>query len=477
MWKDDTMPVMSDDTANEKQLHLYNTMGREKQPFSTDNDTKEVGMYNCGPTVYDYQHIGNLRAYVFADILRRTLEAEGYDVKQIINITDVGHLVSDGDTGQDKMTKGLKEEGLPITLSAMRELGEKYANIFKNDLVKLNIKKPHAFPKASEYIDEDIALVEILEAKGFTYKTDDGLYFDTSKLDDYGKLTGSKLEDADLEERVENEQKKNPRDFALWKFDNKLGWDSPWGQGFPGWHIECSVMSMQHLGQTFDIHTGGIDHIAVHHTNEIAQSEAATGEEMARFWLHNDFINIEEEKISKSIGNTIYLKDIESQGYSPLAYRYLLLGARYRTKMNFTWEALAGANQALQKIHAFMREVTKRGEMSEKYRTAFVDALHDDLNTPQAVAVIWKLLDDDAVSKEDKAATIATFDEVLALDLTFPPEIIIPDVVKNLAERRQRAREDKDFDTADELREEIHEHGYEMNDADNGYKIEPIQPN
>lgn len=466
---------MIKDETNQNPLRLYNTLSREKEVFSTP-DSNEVGMYNCGPTVYDYQHIGNLRSYVFADILRRTLEASGYNVKQIINITDVGHLVSDGDTGQDKMTKGLKKERLPITLAAMQELGDKFANIFKADLEKLNIKKPHAFPKASEYIDEDIALVEILEAKGFGYKTDDGLYFDTSKLDDYGKLAGDNLDDQHLEQRVENDQKKNPRDFALWKFDNKLGWASPWGQGFPGWHIECSVMSMQHLGQSFDIHTGGIDHIAVHHTNEIAQSEAATGKKMARFWLHNDFINIDEEKISKSIGNTIYLKDIEAQGYSPLAYRYLLLGARYRTKMNFTWDALVGANQALQKLHAFMRGASERGEVLEKYNTAFINALHDDLNTPQAVAVIWQLLDDDAINDADKAATIATFDEILGLSLANPPEISIPEDVKNLAEARLKARKDDDFDTADKLREEIEDNGYIMKDTDDGYEIEPMQP-
>lgn len=434
-------------------------------------------MYNCGPTVYDRQHIGNLRAFVFTDILRRTLEANDYTVKQVVNITDVGHLVSDGDTGQDKMTKGLKKEGLPITLSAMRELGEKYAGIFKSDLKKLNIKTPDAFPRASDYIDEDIALVEILEAKGFTYKTDDGIYFDTSKLDDYGKLTGSKLEDDDLEERVENDQKKNPRDFALWKFDNKLGWDSPWGQGFPGWHIECSVMSMQHLGQTFDIHTGGIEHINVHHTNEIAQSEAATGQEMARFWLHNDHLAINDEKISKSIGNTLYLDDIENQGYPSLAYRYLLLSARYRTKMNFTWDALAGANQALQKLYTFMRQHDHTaGEVDNTYRDTFTAAMRDDLNTPQAVAVIWQLLDNDSVDTDDKAATIATFDEVLGLSLANPPQFSIPVNIKELAEKRQEAREDNDFETADKLRQEIQDRGYSLKDGDDGYEIQPLLP-
>ncbi|MEX2368801.1 MAG: cysteine--tRNA ligase, partial [Candidatus Paceibacterota bacterium] len=336
-------------------LRLFNTMSREKEVFVPVDPGQPVRMYNCGPTVYNFAHIGNLRAFVFADTLRRTLEANGYEVKQVINITDVGHLVSDGDEGQDKMTKGLEREGLPITLAAMQQLGEKFFTAFKGDLEKLHIKKPSYFPKASEHIKEDIALIEILESKGFTYKTADGIYFATDNLSDYGKLAGKQLTEDDNQARVENDEKKNPRDFALWKFNNRLGWKSPWGQGFPGWHIECSVMSMQYLGESFDIHTGGIDHITVHHTNEIAQSESATGKPMARFWLHNAFLTIEDEKISKSLGNDLYLSSIEKQGYSPLTYRYLLLSARYRTQINFSWQALDSANQALQKLYIFMR--------------------------------------------------------------------------------------------------------------------------
>lgn len=458
----------------ESQLQLYNTMTRTTEVFESLSSDNTVGMYNCGPTVYDYQHIGNLRAYVFADILRRTLEANGFTVKQIINITDVGHLVSDGDTGQDKMTKGLKREGLPVSLAGMKKLGEKYTAIFKEDLDKLNIKKPTAFPKASAYIKEDIALIEILENKGFTYKTDDGVYFNTSLLDDYGKLTGGQLKDDDQEHRVRNDQKQNPRDFALWKFDNKLGWNSPWGQGFPGWHIECSVMSMQHLGESFDIHTGGIDHINVHHTNEIAQSEAATGQEMARFWLHNNFINIEDEKISKSIGNTIFLSDFKKQGYSPLAYRYLLLSARYRTKMDFSWESVDSSNTALNKLYTFMREHDyTTGEKLTKYWEHFMVAMNDDLNTPQAVALIWQLLDDENVSNVDKAATIAAFDEVLGLNLASPPTIRIPDEIKKLASDREEARKNENFERADKLRLDIENQGWQIKDNDDGYTIIP----
>jgi cysteinyl-tRNA synthetase len=455
-------------------LHLHNTMTRSKEPFKTISGDKDVGMYNCGPTVYNYQHIGNLRSYVFADILRRTLEADGYNVKQVINITDVGHLVSDGDTGQDKMTKGLHREGLPVTLDGMKQLGNKYAEVFKADLEKLHIQKPAAFPKASDYIKEDIAFVEILENKEFTYNTDDGVYFDTSKLDNYGKLSGDAVDDDELQQRVENNQKRNPRDFALWKFDNKLGWDSPWGQGFPGWHIECSVMGMQHLGESFDIHTGGIDHINVHHTNEIAQSESATGKDMARFWLHNNFINIEGEKISKSIGNTVYLGDLVDQGYDPLSYRYLLLSARYRTKMSFSWESLDSAQNALQRLYNFMRNHPDQGgDVVASYCDNFMSAMHDDLNTPEALSVVWKLLDDKDINNADKVSTLLELDTILGLGLSSPPEINIPETVLVLAAKRQQARENNDYEKADEIRKEITAAGYTVNDTGDGYEVIP----
>jgi len=457
---------------NKEELRLFNTMTRSKEIFSPQDEDQPVRMYNCGPTVYDYQHIGNLRAYIFVDILRRTLEANGYSVTQVINITDVGHLVSDGDTGADKMTKGLEAADLPITLSAMQELGEKYAKLFKADLKELNVTEPEYFPKASEHIDEDIALIEILETKGFTYEIDDGVYFNTDQLSDYGKLAGG-LSD-DTRERVDNKEKRNPRDFALWKFDNRLGWKSPWGQGFPGWHIECSVMSMQYLGESFDIHTGGIDHIPVHHSNEIAQSEAATGQPMANFWLHNDFITIEDEKISKSIGNTLYLKTLKKHGYAPLAYRYLLLSARYRTKMNFSFEALDGAGSALARLYTFMRRANSaQGDVLADYVSDFMAALNNDLNTPVALAVMWELFDDDNSDDNDKAATIALFDQVLGLDLASPPIIDIPESVKKLVDRREKARENQDFEAADELRQEIAEAGFSVQDTDDGAEIIP----
>jgi cysteinyl-tRNA synthetase len=358
----------------------------------------------------------------------------------------------------------------------MVQLGEKYTEVFKDDLKKLNIKKPEAFPKASDYIKEDIALVEILETKGFTYNTDDGIYFDTSKLKDYGKLTGNQVDDEQLQQRVQNEQKRNARDFALWKFDNKLGWNSPWGQGFPGWHIECSVMSMQHLGEAFDIHTGGIDHINVHHTNEIAQSEAATGKEMARYWLHNDHISIDGEKISKSLGNTVHLNELVDQGYDPLSYRYLLLSARYRTKMSFTWESLDSAQNALQRLYKFMRDHSDNsGHIIASYYDDFISAMNDDLNTPEALSVIWKLLDDKEVNTTDKVSTILEIDKILGLSLSSPPNINVPTQVEKLAEEREEARQANDYQLADELREKIEERGWQVNDTDDGFAITPLK--
>jgi len=453
-------------------LRLHNTLEDKKQEFTPVNADGSVRMYNCGPTVYDFQHIGNLRAYVFVDVLRRALEMNGYQVTQIINITDVGHLVSDGDTGEDKMTKGLRKEGWPVSLDSMKKLGEKFGGIFKNDLEKLNIKKPTKFPKASEHIAEDIAFVKLLENNGLTYETDDGLYFDTSKLDDYGKLAGGIEPDEDTESRVQNDQKRNPRDFAVWKFNNRLGWNSPWGQGFPGWHIECSVMAREYLGDYFDIHTGGIDHIPVHHTNEIAQTQGACNTDMANFWLHNDFMTIESEKISKSIGNTIYLKTITDKGFPALAYRYHLLGAHYRSEIDFSWEALTSAENALHRLYQIVRDGNPdEGKIKSSYATRFINAINNDLNTSQALAATWEMARDDKLSKNDKAAGLAAFDDVLGLDLAHPPSYKIPDSIKTLAKKRRRARENENYNKADKLRRQIEDEGFEVRDTDEGQKI------
>ncbi|MDQ5927822.1 MAG: cysteinyl-tRNA synthetase, partial [Patescibacteria group bacterium] len=309
-------------------LSFHNTLGKKKEEFVPLIPGK-VGMYNCGPTVYDYVHIGNLRALIFADILRRTLERNGYDVNQVMNITDVGHLTSDADAGEDKMMKGLKREGLPFTLEGMRELADRYIDAFMKDLEAVNVIVPTTMPRASDHINEQIELIKRLEAKGLTYSTSDGLYFSTKDYPEYGKLGGiSESEAGDEHTRiVENTEKRDPRDFALWKFNNELGWESPWGKGFPGWHIECSAMSIKYLGESFDIHTGGIEHVAVHHNDEIAQAEAATEKPFSRFWMHNDHVQVSGRKMAKSEGTGFTRKDLEERGITPLSYRYFVLTA------------------------------------------------------------------------------------------------------------------------------------------------------
>jgi len=450
-------------------LKLTNSLGKKKEEFISIKP-HTVGMYNCGPTVYDYVHIGNLRAYVFADILRRALEFTGYQVNQIMNITDIGHLSGDGDEGEDKMTKGLKREGKPLTLEAMRELSDFYTEKFEQDIEALNIKPPHKLPRASDHIKEEIELIQKLEKKKFIYTTSDGIYFDTSKDATYGRL-GSLTPLEDEKARIENSEKKNPRDFALWKFNNTLGYESPWGKGFPGWHLECSAMSMKYLGETFDIHTGGVDHIPVHHNNEIAQSENVTGKPYAMFWLHNAFVTIDGDKMAKSERNFFRLKDVEEKGISPLSYRYWLLGARYSTPMNFSWDAMAGAHNAYQKLLERMSDLgDKTGSADKKYIQKFTEAIHNDLDTPAALALIWELLGDELIPNADKKATIAEFDQVLGLKLIVEAQEI-PGDVKKLVALREAARHIKDWQKADELRLEIENKGYKVKDTEAGPKI------
>lgn len=398
-------------------LRLHNTLTREVEELRPINAGR-VGMYHCGPTVYDYAHVGNLRSYIFADLLRRAVEAEGLGVTQVINITDIGHLTSDADTGDDKMVKGLKRENLPLSLDGLKELANKYEAAFKDDLKALNIKTPHHFPRATEYLEDQIALIEILEEKGFAYKLEDGVYFDTSKLSDYGKL-GGLTPLGESVARVGNESKRNPRDFVLWKIsrDTHLGFESSWGTGFPGWHIECSAMAKKLLGQPFDIHTGGVDHIPVHHNNEIAQSEAAYGSELARYWLHNEFVTLSDAKMAKSEGSYIRLKDVVERGFSPLAYRYFLLMAHYRSKVVFSWEALEAANNAFEKLKRFVGPIGDVGVVDQAYKAKFMEKIENDLNTPQALAILWTLVKDKEVTLENKLATILEFDKVLGLNL------------------------------------------------------------
>ena len=468
-------------------IRLHNTLGNKVEEFKP---LKEgfVGMYSCGPTVYDYVHIGNLRSFILSDLVRRTFEYEGYEVKQVMNITDLGHLSGDGDEGEDKMTKGLKREGKPVTMEAMKELADFYTERFKEDLEKLNIETPAVFPKASEHIPEQIELIKELEAKGFTYTTSDGVYFDTSKDPHYGKL----IRTSDGQSRIgENSEKRNQKDFALWKFNTEMGWDSPWiapgnpgGKGFPGWHIECSAMSQKYLGKTFDLHTGGIDLAPIHHNNEIAQSENACGCDFAHYWLHNEFVNLQGEKMAKSEGNILTLNTLIEKGYSPLAYRYFLLLSHYRTQTNFTWEALDAAQSAYRKLKEFVSTKTSADKSlveqsdpktfgTEAFQREFKEAIENDLNTPEALAVVWKLIKDENVSDPDKRALLLDFDRVLGLKLDDNEFEVkdIPSEVQTLLDERAQARADKDFAKSDELREQIKKLGFDVLDTTTGQEL------
>ena len=456
-------------------IKLFNTLSKKKEVF-TPIKAGKVGMYHCGPTVYNYAHIGNLRAYVFADTLRRTFEAAGYKVKQVINITDIGHLSSDADSGDDKMVKGLKRENLPMTLDGLSKLADKYEAAFKKDLALLNIEtKGTKFPRASKHLRAEEKLIKTLDKKGFVYKTPDGLYFDTSKLKDYGKLGGLTPAD-DIRARVEDNQKKNSRDFALWKFskDGRMGFKSSFGLGYPGWHIECSAMSMKYLGETFDIHTGGIDHIPVHHNNEIAQSEAATGKKFVDYWMHNAFVNFDGEKMAKSAGEFLTLSTLVDKGYSPLAYRYFLLTARYSSPINFSFEALDSAANALKRLKIRAAEIASGSLVrsadsapttrSAAATSAALSIAADDLDTPRLIAEVWKMLDSDK-KPEEKLSFIKSADEILGLELFAPQEEIPKEIVELLA-ARSRARTARDFQKSDALRAEIEKLGFEVLDSE-----------
>lgn len=456
-------------------LKLYNSLTCKKETFKPI-EKNEVKVYSCGPTVYDFAHLGNLRAFMFADILKKVLEYNLYDVKHVMNITDVGHLTSDEDEGEDKMTKALKREGKELTLIAMERLGEFYAKKFSEDIFELNIEPANFTPKASEHIKENIALIETLKEKGYAYDTSDGIYFDTSKFKEYGKLGKIDLKGLKSGARITSKEKKNPTDFSLWKFNDSIGWDSPWGKGFPGWHIECSSMAAKYLGQPFDIHTGGIDHIPVHHQNEIAQSEAAHDKPLANYWLHSEFLVLDKEKMSKSKGTFLTLNSIKEKGFSPLAYRMLTLGTHYKKPLNFSWEALQGAQNTFEYFHNHVRALGLNiGEINKKYKAKFLKQINDDLNMPLAIATAHELLKSNLENK-DKLATLLDFDKVLGLKLElalFPNEL--PKDVVELAKERQTARFHEDWKKADKLREKIKKLGYEIIDIEKDYRLIPKQ--
>jgi cysteinyl-tRNA synthetase len=464
--------------AARPQIFLTNTLTGNKEVFASIKPGV-VLMYSCGPTVYAPAHIGNLRAYVFSDTLVRTLRSSGYDVRQVINITDFGHLVTDGDGGEDKMTKGLKREKLALTLPNMRILSERYAKTFIEDLDELNIDtRTIDFPRASDYISEQIAFIKTLLQKGYAYETKQGVYFDTTHFPAYGKLGGIDLEHQQEGERVAGfKDKRHPADFVLWKPDKKLGWESPWGLGFPGWHIECSAMGRALLGQELDIHTGGNDLIAIHHNNEIAQSEAASGRTFVRYWLHNAFLTMEGEKASKSLGNVVYLSEVIEKGFHPLAVRYLFLQAHYRTQLSFSWNALLGAAEALNRLWRIAREIQHEAQGSSEpseARIRFTAMLRDDLSTPQALGILWDALKSDDYTPEEKWGLLLDADDYLGLMLRTPPLPAplslseLPEKVQKLLEMREKARTSKDYGKADELREEIIHSGYLVEDGPNG---------
>lgn len=457
-------------------MKLYNSLTHFKEEFKSISP-QQVKMYHCGPTVYDYVHIGNLRSFLLADYLRRSFEFLGYEVLQVMNITDVGHLVSDGDSGEDKMTKALQREGKEITTENMIAVAERYLHAFTHNLDELNILSPHKLPKASDHIQEDINIILNLKEKGYTYSTDDGIYFDTSQMENYGVLGGT-TDDDEAESRISvNTQKKNVADFALWKFDTTNGWESPWGQGFPGWHIECSAMAMKYLGTQFDIHTGGVDLKSIHHNNEIAQSECATEcSPFVNYWVHGEMLTLKGEKLSKSTGGTIGLQTLAEKGFDPLSYRYLTLQTHYRSPMNFSWESLESAQTTLKKIQKHIlelkSEITTQASPDTHYLQLFTEKIEDDINLPQAVAVFHEVTKSD-LSSEVKLATLLHFDTVLGLNLDAYQEehLTVPENIQLLLNERKEAREQRNWVQSDELRETIRSQGYDVIDEDDEQKI------
>ncbi len=455
-------------------MKIYNTLKRQKEKLVTIRPG-EVGIYSCGPTVYSSPHVGNMYAYVCWDVLVRSLKYLDYKVKNVINITDVGHLVSDGDGGEDKMEKGSKKEGLTVW-----EIAKKYEEEFLNNLVDLNIEKPWKMPRATEHIKEQINLIKKIEVNGFTYKISDGIYFDTGKMADYGKMANLDLEKIKEGARVEiNEEKKNSTDFALWKFSPKgvkrqMEWDSPWGKGFPGWHIECTAMSIRYLGNNFDIHTGGEDHIPVHHTNEIAQAEGAFGHDSVKYWMHNAFITFKGSKISKSSGGLYTVTDLKDMGFDPLAFRYMVLSSHYRKGLEFSIESLRAAETALNKLRKYRVKEGSKDKVNLKFKDEFVAKISDDLAMPEALAIVWKLVRSD-LTAEEKWTTLLDMDKVLGLKLAEEMvKEVIPEAILKLVEDRKKARENKNWVESDRLRDIIRSKGYLVEDLPNSCKIRKI---
>jgi cysteinyl-tRNA synthetase len=464
------------------QIQIYNTMTRRKEPFRPIQPG-ELRMYNCGPTVYDQAHIGNMRSYIMADLIRRSFEYLGYNVEQVINITDVGHLTSDADEGEDRMLVGARRTG-----GDPWQIAAHFATLFFEDMAALNILRPHVAPKATDHIPEMIDLVRRLEALGYTYEIDDGIYFDVSRLERYGRLSRQSLDGMQAGARVDvNPQKRHAADFALWRKatpEHIMQWDSPWGRGYPGWHIECSAMSMKYLGETLDIHTGGEDHIATHHENEIAQSEAAVGKPFVNYWMHGRFLRWKDEdrRMSKSSGEFLVVSDLVERGFDPLAYRYLCLTASYRVPLTFSWDAMESAADSLNRLRDNVRRLDMETrdvaatETPAALKERFTEAIADDVNIPGALAVAWEAVREanrstDVTEKRALLDLVLDFDRVLGLrlsDVVDAQDAALPTEVTELIQRREAARDARDWATADALREDIRDQGYEVEDTPEG---------
>lgn len=457
-------------------LTLYDTWSRALRPFEPLQPGR-VGLYCCGPTVYDYAHIGNLRTYLFEDVLRRVLELNGYEVQHVVNITDVGHLVSDADEGEDKMEKGSRRTG-----ETAWAIAERYTAAFMSDWRALNLREPALWCRATDHIAEQIAFVAELERKGYAYRCADGIYFDTSRQPEYGHLARLDREGLQAGKRVALGEKRDVTDFALWKFSppgtqRQMEWDSPWGKGFPGWHIECSAMSAKYLTPWFDIHCGGEDHIAVHHSNEIAQTEACHGTRLANFWMHGHFLTTDEStKMSKSSGEFLRIQTLTDRGLDPLAYRYLCLSAHYRGKLRFTFDALDAAQVALDKLRKTYASWPEGGAPDASFVTRFIDEVNQDLNMPRALAVLWELVKSD-LPPAVRRATVDRFDAVLGLRLGEwrAQAFEIPLDVAALADERAQARVAKDWAQSDRLRATLRTMGWQVEDSAQGQKLSPGQ--
>ena len=459
-------------------IYFYNTLTKKKEKFEPIKK-EEVRMYSCGPTVYKDATIGNMRTYIMNDIIRRILKYNGYKIKHVMNITDVGHLVSDADVGEDKMLKSAREMH-----KSPYEIAEFYTKLFMQDLVKLNIEIPEVVCKATEHIEDMTKYVKKLIDNGYAYETSTAIYFDVSKLDEYGILSGIKLEDQKAGARVDvDKEKRNPYDFALWikaKPNHIMKWESPWGLSYPGWHIECSAMGQKYLGEQFDIHTGGIDLIPTHHENEIAQSKGACGKIPARYWIHGEYILINGGKMSKSLNNAYLVRDLEEKGYDPLTYRLFTFSSSYRTKLNFTWEAIDANQKALDKLRAgYQKHLNGNEEIPNeeitKYEEDFHKAINDDLNMPLAMSIVWDVVKNPKKSKK-LTKLLDKFDTVLALSLNKKADVEeIPEKITMLAKQRLMARAEKNWAESDRLRDEILALGYSIKDSKDGYELRIIK--